>query len=79
VAGGFDAANNVLASAEVYDPLSGTWSAAGSMTTAHHNHAATLLADGRVLVSGGLGPAKNPIATAELYNPATGTRLQPGV
>ena len=42
----------------------------GSMATARSNHAATILADGRVLVTGGADIAPNN--SAELYEPATG-------
>jgi hypothetical protein len=45
-----------------------TFIATGDMTTARHNHTATLLFDGRVLIVGG-----DKEGTAELYDPATGT------
>jgi hypothetical protein len=54
-----------LASAELYDPGSGTWTATGEMTEARTNHTTTLLADGRVLVAGG--------GSAELWDPSSGT------
>ena len=58
-----------LASAELYDPASETWSVtAGPMATARYHHLATLLPSGRVLIAGGFN-----LASAELFSPATGT------
>lgn len=42
------------------------------MTTGRENHTATLLADGRVLITGGTGGV-GALQTAEIYDPATGT------
>ncbi|MER7772294.1 DUF6603 domain-containing protein [Kitasatospora sp. NPDC096140] len=74
--GGPDAA---LAHCELHDPATGSWTPTGSLLTARKGHQATLLADGRVLVTGGdavAGPdGHDPrsLATAEVYDPATGT------
>jgi hypothetical protein len=73
VAGGTDAAGNTLASAELYDPSTGTFAATGIMTTARSHFAATLLTSGKVLMTGGLDATANTVATAELYDPGTGT------
>ena len=62
-----------LASAELFDPATGTFSPTGPMGTTRFNHIAALLPNGKVLVAGGTNSSGSPLATAELYDPAAGT------
>lgn len=71
--GGVDNSNNLLASAEVYNPGSGAWTATGSMAEAREAFGAVVLTSGRVLVIGGLGASSTVLAGAELYDPTKGT------
>ena len=50
----------------------GTWTATGSMATARYDFKATLLNNGKVLVTGGVDASRNATASAELYDPSTG-------
>ena len=56
VAGGWNSSPSFPADAadtELYDPATGTWTYAGSLTVPRYSHTATLLGDGNVLVTGG--------------------------
>jgi hypothetical protein len=59
----------VNTSAEIYDPAAGAFSRTGDMNGPHQSHAATLLLDGRVLLTGGYSTGLQP-AIAEVYTPA---------
>jgi len=63
----------ITATAEIYDPATGTWSLTGSMNVARGSHRAVTLADGRVLVVAGLGSGHVWLDSAEIYDPASGT------
>jgi hypothetical protein len=60
--------DTALASAELYDPATGTFAPTGDMTIPRIGHSATLLPDGSVLIAGG----SDSVARAELYDPSTG-------
>jgi len=74
VAGGTQGRGGNLASAELYNPSTGTFAPTGSMNTTRELFTATLLSTGEVLAAA--GENTNAIApfltSAELYNPATG-------
>jgi hypothetical protein len=63
VVGGYN--GSYLSSAELYDPVTGTWTATGALSTARRSHAATLLPNGKVLVAGGWN-GSIPLSSAEL-------------
>ena len=54
------------AEAEIYDPLADAWTAAGTLNVLRGRQAATVLADGRVMVCGGEDAAHVPLASCEL-------------
>lgn len=61
-----------IASAELYDPATGLFTATGSMSTPRTYFTATLLLNGTVLVAGGKCLCWPNLKSAEIYDPATG-------
>ncbi|MGC2305074.1 Kelch repeat-containing protein [Candidatus Binatus sp.] len=76
IAGGYqllpDFSGSVLDTAEIYDPASGLFSLTGTMTSPRQGPTATLLPDGKVLITGGIDNNQNVLDTAEMYDPVTG-------
>jgi hypothetical protein len=78
VAGGFrqaqdDLEGGYLASAEVFDPATGSFSATQPMLIDRGEHVAVLLPNGKVLLAGGASEENGDfgLETAELFDPAT--------
>ncbi len=67
------AAMTIYASAEIYDPNKGSFSAISDLTVKRHKHGAVLLNDGRVLIIGGSDErdSRGAYTNVEIYNPAT--------
>ena len=69
---------SIIATCEIYNPASNSWSVVPSMSTPRAWGASALLQDGRVLVMGGNIPESGPTNTkktplCEIYNPWTNT------
>lgn len=62
----------VSASAELFDPSSGKWTATKRMLKARWGHTATLLPDGKVLVAGSYVNSGDPMDSTELFDPSNG-------
>lgn len=63
---------STLASAELYNPSTGAWTATGSMTTGRYSFVLVALTNGQVLAAGGTNCGGGGLTSAELYNPSTG-------
>ena len=77
ITGGQDSYGNLLNSAELYSPTTGTFTSTQDtngttyMNAARSEHTATMLPDGTVLIAAGVGSGA-ALSSEEIYNPATG-------
>jgi hypothetical protein len=77
LAGGFSKETNLFSTgAELYDPLTGTFSPTGDMTLGRAYYTATPLGDGSVLIAGSSDVAGGE--TAEVYDPVAGAFSRTG-
>jgi hypothetical protein len=82
IVGGGDTPTNTAEQIDL--TTGGTWSYVGAMAVARRQHNATLLADGKVLVTGGsnatgfnISPTTSAVLTAELWDPANPSVWKP--
>jgi hypothetical protein len=75
IAGGSDSEFffGALSSAELYDPIAGTFTPAGEMTAKRLAHKATLLKNGKVLITGGQSEGWANHNSSEIYDPEKDT------
>jgi hypothetical protein len=79
IVGGVESGDSLfqtIPTAELYDPAAGTFTPTGSLAVARAGHTATVLSDGKVLITGGLTDTNDPASstsTAEIYDPSTRT------
>ena len=65
--------SEITATAELYNPSTGTFTSTGSLPMPRYLHVATLLCSGKVLITGGAtGTTPDDSSAAEIYDPATG-------
>lgn len=68
---GGDSTSGSQTACDLYDPVTNTAAPTGSLATGRSYPLATLLANGKVLLSGGAN-GSGTLSSAELYDPATG-------
>ena len=73
VIGGLDQAGTPLASCELFNPATGTWTTiAGTLGTARYNHVAVVTSNGAILVIGGQGAGAAFLSSVEIFSSGSG-------
>src|SRR5438445_7891106 len=72
IAGG-QSSGSAVNTLEIFDPNSGNFSNAGTMSSPRQDHAAAVLSDGRVLIAGGSSDGTNALNTTDIYDPQAGS------
>src|SRR5207247_11443083 len=72
LAGG-ETAGRISQCIELFDPSTGAFSFAGTLSMPRAGHAATVLSDGRVLIAGGSFGGVAPSGSTDLFDPAAKT------
>jgi len=65
--------NQVLACAQLCDPVTGKWSGTGDLNVPRYSHTATLLHNGAILVAGGTDAKGRALAATEIWDPRKGS------
>ena len=73
VGGRYGSTGPILASAGLFDPGTNTWTPVPDMAHERIQHAATLLSNGKVIVTGGVDAQGERIVAAEVYDPVSNT------
>jgi hypothetical protein len=73
IAGGGDVNGNLFKTAELFNPVTNSFTATGDLNQARTGATATQLPNGRVLIAGGMDSSGAVLFSAELYDPSTGT------
>jgi Galactose oxidase, central domain/Kelch motif len=73
IVGGGDANANLFKTAEVFDPVTQSFSTTGYLNQTRTDATATLLPNGKVLIAGGQDSGGTLLSSAELYDPSAGT------
>jgi Galactose oxidase, central domain/Kelch motif len=71
IAGGVDSSGKALATAEVFDLSTNTFTTVGSMHSARFDHTSVALPNGKVLIAGGEDATGATLNTAEIFDPVT--------